>query len=584
MRLRLGTRGSELARTQSTHVAHALRNLGHEVEVVTLRSEGDVTTGSLLSAGGLGLFAATLRRALLAGDVDLVVHSLKDLPTAAVDGLTLGAIPPREDPSDALCARDGHTLATLPAMARVGTGSPRRAAQVRARRPDVAVIEIRGNVGTRLARVHGDATTPGDLDAVVLSRAGLARLGRFDAITDTLDLLPAPGQGALAVECRADDAELLVALASLDDAPTRDAVTAERAVLAELGVGCAAPVGAHARVVDGHLELTASVLNAEGTRHVTASGRAALPCDADALGRAVAADLLARGAGDVTPLDAGRDSQLDDFHHEQALWAPGTEPALIGRRVLVARGDGPLAQGVRAAGAEVDAVSVTETRPLPFTLPGRADWLVVTSPTTARMLADAGHDPSALAERVAAIGPATAAALTAVGATADLVAPGRADADALLAALLDAAEGTTPSALLPCSALARPRLADGLASAGWRVDVVHPYTTATRAEASGVAPWSSYDAVVVTAGSVVRGVVELLGVPPEPVRVVALGEPSAEASTALGLTVDAVAATPDAAGLVAALSSALGTPRRAIADDFAALADDPERPAEQGDR
>ena len=553
MKLRLGTRGSELARTQSGHVAAALTELGHEVELVTIRSEGDVTSGSLLEAGGLGVFAAALRLALLEGEVDLVVHSLKDLPTAPVEGLVIAAVPERELPFDALCARDGLRLQDLPPLARVGTGSPRRAAQLRARRPDLTVVEIRGNVGTRLARVHGDATTQGDLDAVVLARAGLARLGRYDAATDTLDLLPAPGQGALAVECRSVDISLREALAALDHAETRACVTAERRVLAELEAGCAAPVGAYARFANGHLEFTAAVFNAEGTESVTARRSVPADTDPDALGREVAADLLAQGAAEVTPLGATRESQLEDFHHEKALWAPGTVEALVGRRVLLPRPEGPLAQAIRAAGAEVDAVPVTETRPLPFALPGRRDWVVLTSPVGVRMLTEAEVDLADLADRIAVVGPATAAAVEATGARVDLVPPTKSDADALLAALPQ----DPASVLLAGSALASPRLADGLAERGWDVEVVHTYTTATVTDAPDVRAWADYDAVLVTAGSIARAVVDLLGMPDPHVAVVTLGEPSAAASDAVGLRVDAVAATQDGPGVVDALIRAL---------------------------
>ena len=551
--LRLGTRGSELARTQSGHVADALRALGHEVEVVVIRSEGDVTSGSLLEIGGLGVFAAALRLALLRGEVDLVVHSLKDLPTAPVEGLTVAAVPERELPFDALCARDGLTLDDLPALARVGTGSPRRAAQLRAKRPDLTVVEIRGNVGTRLARVHGHGSTPGDLDAVVLARAGLARLGRFDAATDILDLLPAPGQGALAVECRTADVALRTALLQIDDPETRLCVTAERTVLATLEAGCAAPVGAHAHIANGHVEFTAAVFNAEGSQQVMVRRTLPLPVDAGTLGREVGRELLANGAGAITPLGASRASQLEDFHHEQALWAPGTAEELVGRRVLLPRPEGQLAQAIRAAGAEVDAIPVTQTRPLPFTLPARVDWLVLTSPVGVRMLTDADVDLAALADHIAAVGPATAAAITATGATVDVVPPDKSDAGSLLAAL---PEGPA-SVLLAGSARAGPALASGLAERGWEVTVVPTYTTATVEDAPGIRPWTEYDAVVVTAGSIARAVVDLLGPPDPRVAVVTLGEPSAAASDAVGLAVDAVAATQDGPGVVDALVRAL---------------------------
>ncbi len=535
MKLTLGTRGSELARTQSGLVADALRAAGHDVDLVTIRSEGDVTAGSLLDVGGLGVFAATLRVALLEGRVDLVVHSLKDLPTAPVPGLTLGAVPPRAEAADVLCARDGLTLATLPPGAQVGTGSPRRAAQIRAARPDVSVVEIRGNVGTRLARVHGHGT-------------------------EALALLPAPGQGALAIECRADDAAVLAELAHLDSRATRAAVTAERAVLAALGAGCAAPIGTSARLADQTLALTAAVFSADGSASVRAERTASLPSSpldaqvaAEALGFAVAGELLAEGAAQVTPLGASRPSELADFHHDRVLWAPGTRSALIGRRILLPRRDGALADAIRAAGADVDAVPVTRTEPLPFSLPGTADWLVLTSPTAVEVLAAADVDLHLLGDAIAAVGQATAHAITDAGAHADLVPVGRSDAEALLAALIDA-EPDGATALIPGSALSRPALSDGLRAAGWDVERLDTYTTVPVTEAPAVRPWTDYDAVVLTSGSIAAATASVLGLPPEPVTVVAFGQPSATAATQGGWRVDAVAATQDAAGVIDALT------------------------------
>jgi len=311
--VRIGTRASTLALTQTGHVATALAATGAlTVETVHVRTDGDRLTGSLATLGGTGVFVTALRDALLDGRCDVAVHSLKDLPTGPADGLALAAVPEREDPRDALCARQGWTLATLPAGARVGTGSPRRAAQLRAARPDLEVVDVRGNVDTRLARVGAD-----DLDAVVLARAGLARLGRLTAITQTLDvgdMMPAPGQGALAVETRADDvpAGLATRLAALDHRPTRLAVTAERALLLRLEAGCAAPIGALGRVdaAGDRLELDAVVVRPDGSASVRRSAHAALhgsPADeavATALGTALAEQLLAAGAADLAGLAA----------------------------------------------------------------------------------------------------------------------------------------------------------------------------------------------------------------------------------------------------------------------------------------
>lgn len=299
--LRLGTRRSELARTQSGHVADALRAMGHTVELVEIVTEGDVNTASLTQLGGTGVFAAAIRQALVDRRVDLAVHSLKDLPVAAFPGLTLAAIPAREDPRDALVARDGLTLGELPAGSVVGTGSPRRVAALAALGLGLQTRDIRGNVGTRLATV-----ATGELDAVILACAGLRRVGRENQITEPLDplqMLPAPGQGALAVEVRSDDPQTLAAVAALDHADTRAAVTAERAVLAGLQAGCSAPVGALAEVVediDGSLEISlrAFVGTLDGSDDVRRSLTG--PIDhAEDLGRRLAQILLEDGAADI---------------------------------------------------------------------------------------------------------------------------------------------------------------------------------------------------------------------------------------------------------------------------------------------
>jgi hydroxymethylbilane synthase len=304
--LRLGTRASQLARTQSQAVADAITAAtGARVELVHITTEGDRSSAAIAQLGGTGVFVTALRSALLAGEVDLAVHSYKDLPTAPAEGLVLAAVPPREDPRDALVARDGLTLGELPAGSTVGTGAPRRVAQLRALGLGLDVVPIRGNVDTRLARVRGLGSS-GDLDAVVLARAGLARLGRLDAVTEALDplqVLPAPAQGALAVECRADDDRTRELLAPLEDAATRACVVAERAALAALEAGCSAPVAAHAELAEGYgtgetateLFLRASVTALDGSDGVRASLTGPVG-DAPRLGRDLAAELLDRGA------------------------------------------------------------------------------------------------------------------------------------------------------------------------------------------------------------------------------------------------------------------------------------------------
>jgi hydroxymethylbilane synthase len=314
--VRFGTRGSNLALTQSTSVARRVAERGNfPYELVTIRTEGDINRGSLARIGGSGVFVVALRQALLENRCDIAVHSLKDLPVGPADGLGIAAIPERADTRDALCARDGLALQQLQPGARVGTGSPRRAAQLRAARPDLDIVDIRGNVETRLGRVPGlGAPGPGDLDAVVLAAAGLQRLGREEAATELLDpsvMLPAPGQGALAVECRAADAAASAfagALAQYDHQPTRLAVTAERAVLRRLEAGCAAPVGALAGLRDGVLALDAVVCSEDGRESIRLSAETGDRSveGAEQLGKALGGRLLDAGAAAITDLNASK--------------------------------------------------------------------------------------------------------------------------------------------------------------------------------------------------------------------------------------------------------------------------------------
>jgi hydroxymethylbilane synthase len=295
--LRLGTRASALALAQAGNVAAALAATGRKVDLVEITTHGDLSREPLAAIGGTGVFVSALRDALLTDRIDLAVHSFKDLPTAPADGLTVAATPPREDPRDVVVARDRLTLAELPPGARVGTGAPRRVAQIRALGLGLDLVPVRGNVDTRLQRV-----ADGTLDAVVLARAGLARLGRIDEITEVLDplqMLPAPGQGALAVECRVDD-DMVDALRVLDDPTTRSAVTAERSLLAALEAGCTAPVGAYAEAAEGEdgleLYLRAVVVSLDGTESIRKSATGPLTA-AERVGRDLAADLLDDGAG-----------------------------------------------------------------------------------------------------------------------------------------------------------------------------------------------------------------------------------------------------------------------------------------------
>ena len=292
--VRLGTRRSRLALTQAGEIADALRAHGHAVELLEIVSDGDRSAAPLDQIGGTGVFASALRLALRERRIDLAVHSLKDLPTASEPGLVLAAIPARADARDVLVARDGLTLGELPTGSRIGTGAPRREAQLRALGLGLEIVPIRGNVETRLARVRA-----GDLDGVVLARAGLIRLGLADHATEVLDplqMLPAAGQGALAIECREDDPALVEVLRVLDDPDTRTCVLAERRVLSDLEAGCTAPVGVLAEVVEGISGPELSVRAFVGTRDGSFGLRRSIQAAAsDPLGAGRAlADLLVR--------------------------------------------------------------------------------------------------------------------------------------------------------------------------------------------------------------------------------------------------------------------------------------------------
>lgn len=295
--LRLGTRASELATSQSGWVADQLRALGHEVELVLVSTEGDRSSAPLTQIGGTGVFVSALREALQEGRIDLAVHSLKDLPVGEEAGLVVAAVPEREDPRDVVISRDRLRLADLPEGAVIGTGSPRRAVQLEAAAPHTTVVGLRGNVGRRIGKV-----TDGSLDAIVLAAAGLRRLGRIAEASEVLEpavMLPAPGQGALAVECRTDDRETTRLLMQLDHAPTREAVTAERALLGALEAGCSAPIGALATRHGDALVLDAVIGTSEGLLRHTLHG--------------------------TTPVDLGHEMA----HHFLTHLAPQDRPSLL---------------------------------------------------------------------------------------------------------------------------------------------------------------------------------------------------------------------------------------------------------------
>jgi len=517
LQIRLATRGSRLALAQSGLVADALRALGADVHLVRVQTLGDLSDAPLSSMGGVGVFVNAVQEAVLSGDCDLAVHSMKDLPTTSAEGLTIAAIPAREDPRDALCARDGLTLHGLPGAASVGTGSPRRAAQLSALRPDLRIVDIRGNVETRLGRIGVD------LDAVVLAVAGLNRIARSDAITEILDpdvLVPAPAQGALAVECRTDDHALRDLLGHLDHPATRAAVEAERAVMRLVEAGCSAPFGASARLDGDQLAVTARLAGAAGMRTATLAGPAR------------EAERLTRSLADrVAPLR--------------------------GLRVLMP--PSRLADALRAEGVAVTTVALTETKPLDpaplvHALADPPEAIAFTSARTIEVLTAAGIELSQLIPEgtaVAAVGPSTAAAVVAAGLRVPLV-PASGSGGAALAEAFGDGPGRV---LIPGAAEPAPGLAEGLTARGWTVTEIGVYVTepATSVPADVINEWpDGYDAFVVTAPSVAAAAHELLGPGP---RVVALGTTSASAASSLGFDVVAVATDATPSGLVEALAT-----------------------------
>ncbi|WP_069160628.1 hydroxymethylbilane synthase [Nocardia altamirensis] len=322
---RIGTRGSLLALTQAGTVRDDLIAAGHDAELVVVKTAGDLSSEPVQDIG-IGVFTSAIRDELAAGNIDIAVHSFKDLPTEQDPRFTLAAVPPRQDPRDALVARDGLVLGELPPGATVGTSAPRRASQLRALGLGLDIVPLRGNLDTRLRKV-----SEGDLDAVVVARAGLARIGRLDAVTEALEpvqMLPAPAQGALAIECRSGDSELVEVLSALDDAATRAAVLAERALLAEMEAGCSAPIGALAEVVESidddgrifdELSLRGCAAAIDGSDVIRASVVGS-PAHADELGRALARELLDLGARELlsTPEPVAGSST-------QAVNAPATD-------------------------------------------------------------------------------------------------------------------------------------------------------------------------------------------------------------------------------------------------------------------
>jgi hydroxymethylbilane synthase len=539
VRFRLATRGSTLAMIQAQLAAGALarRYPEHEFVLAPLTTHGDRDPSMRLTDSNReGVFVKELEQALLEGRAELAVHSAKDLPTLTTPGLTLAAFLPRADARDALIARQPATLSDLPPGSRIGTGSPRRAAQIAAVRPDLQAVEIRGNVDTRLRRL-----AEGAVDALILAAAGLERLGRLSEAHQLLPLeimLPAPGQGALALQAvhGRDAAELA---AQIDDPPTRRAVEAERELLRRLGGGCLSAVGAYGAIQGDQLVLRAVVLDASGRTVLRAQAQGA--GDADVV-REVAASLEGQGAAGLL-----------------------NSAPLSGLRVMVTRADrqaAALVELLKAKGAEAITCPVILIEPIavgPASLDGLAgyDWLVLTSANgvdrLVEVLRQAGRDLPARI-KVAAIGPETAARSRAAGIEPALV-PERFVAEELAAAL---ASVIAPGArlLLARAAGARDVLPERLRALGARVDVLETYRAVPPPELRPrlAACLPGVDVVTFTSSSTVRHFVEALeGRLGDRVTVACIGPITAQTARDLGLRVDIIAQEYTARGLVDAI-------------------------------
>ena len=572
----IGSRTSALAMWQTNHIMDCLQVAwpGLTCRLQPFVTQGDKTLDKPLPViGGKGLFTAELERSLLDGEIDLAVHSLKDLPVEDSPGLTIGAITNRADVRDALVARNGWTLATLPPGAVVGTSSTRRAAQLHALRPDLVIRSIRGNVDTRIRKA-----LTGDYDATLLALAGLDRLGFTEHVTERLSLaimLPAPGQGALAVQCRADDQATLALLAALDDAAVRAAVTAERAFLHGLGGGCSAPVAAHAQVVTqaatSSLHLHALVASADGQEIIRVSGEAPVTTAAAlTLGETLATQALEQGAAQLVAQKAG-------FTENHAAPTVSTTAPLHGKRIVVTRTpeqSRTLTAQLQALGATPIAMPTICIEPLADLTPlDRAlqaladyDWLIVTSANAVTIVGErlqaAGLTPNDLRHlQIAAVGPATTEALQTYGLTSAFV-PERFEGEEI-AQGLQARVGDLHGIriLLPQAAIARQQLAEALTQQGAVVDLIPIYQTLPAPlEAPALAQLQQgVDAITFTSGSTVRNFMQGLtnhNMPPAIVQraaIACIGPQTAAAAHDLGLHVDLVATESTVDGLVDAL-------------------------------
>jgi hydroxymethylbilane synthase len=547
----IGSRGSALALAQARLVHESLEQVGQPSRIVIIETEGDRRAPD--TAWGEGAFVAAIELALLAGDVDVAVHSAKDVPTDEDPRLRIAAYLPRADPRDALVVRAdgaGRRLADLPLGSRVGTDSPRRTGFLLARRPDLTVHPLHGNVDTRLRRLD-----TGETDALVLACAGLDRMGLADRIAERLEpeiVPPAPGQGAIAIQVRNDDARMLALLAAIDDRPTRLAVDVERAFLNASGGGCRAPIGALATIVGEELDLLGGYARPDGTDTTVTRRRGPAEAGQD-LARALAGELgtspRVRGLEQVaSPSRRGRvlvtraADQADELL--SAVRGASLEPVLV--PAIAVEIDPPRGELDAAAG-----------------LLHTYEWVVITSANGARAILKAATRilTELGAPSWAAIGPATAALLDREGVVVQFQ-PSQSSSRAIAAGL---PVRPTERVLVVRGDLASPDLAVALRARGAEVDDIVAYRTREAPETSRVLLRRALmagpvDAVVFTSGSTVRGLVKLAA--EESIDVlstpsVCIGPETADAARAAGFRVLAISPEPDSAALAAATAMAL---------------------------
>jgi hydroxymethylbilane synthase len=557
----VGTRGSALARWQTEFVITALLRVapGVRADLRVIKTAGDQDQARPLAEfGGLGVFTKELEHALWNGEIDLAVHSLKDLPTESPAGLTIAAYLPREDAREAIVSRHNVGLMQLPKGARIGTSSARRAAQILALRPDAQIIPLRGNVDTRLRKAHS-----GEYDAIVIAAAGLIRLGRAHEITEYLSLdtlLPDPGQGALAAQIRADDGELAQLLAQLDDAPTRAAVTAERAFLRALGGGCRMPMGAYAETDAAELRVRGMVGALDGTRIVRGERRGNVN-DAEQLGRALAEQLLQNGAAEI--LEANGHIERS----ETSRSARYDHSPLANKRIVITRAAeqaDELAEKIRAQGGEPVAFPTIAFAPLDdfaalddaLARAREFDWVVFTSANGVRAIAERLHalnqTPARFETmRVAAIGPGTARALQQIGVRVDFV-PTKFLGEQV-ARELPVAKGQR--VLLLRADIASDVLADVLKTRGVKVLDVDAYRTVMPPPRA--IDLDDVDGITFTSSSTVRHFVAMLDDAARDLLdtrdIFCIGPVTADTARELGLRVSATADEHTLDGLVAAM-------------------------------